>query len=240
MKSKTNKVISTFVKLLIALVAVVSVVFAWMTYDRTINNAGFGTGRLTAKLELSCWDKHNAAWIDIKTTDNAAVISPDLGQIDDLASLPADSNVYFKAKVMPEQTGASSEYTVYASDITIKAGSSMTNEFKEFINQSGDALYPVNYYLYNCFKYSYAVSTSAVNSRAALDALFDGAEALIDSKNQTLTGGEFVDEADYLYIKIEPVIGAVQAMAMHIPSELMPYTFVFSLKIAGEVKTTDG
>lgn len=228
-KISKKSILNLAISLFLVFFSAVSVTYAWYVTTYVFGTITPEPGKLDASFPFSYYDKTNSEWVDINP---ASGLSISLGEMTNIAELPANNEFYLKFK-MNDTSSALTEYNVIIKEINIIV---LSNGVEHDLEN-------VNYYEtspnQNALDF-YSLTNTANNLNPTT--LFSDYNTMTPYHVETL---DYAVHSSYLsldlwtYIMIKPTLAKIQNILRQVPVELSPYTLIFDFTFSGEVRTVN-
>ena len=240
---KKQTLLSSILLLLLSLTFLVASTYAWFASIRMLSDFEADVGSLDSSIEVEYWNSLSASEIKWETVPNSGAqgqVYISLGRLTDMGQVPADSELYLKIK------GIDSSEAVYVYDITI--ASIEVNVYyqngQNFVKVVGDDnVDTIDYFAESqsqmCLEHNASVKqTDELAPSVVFTLPLDTAEQLTFS-GQSFTGGEFIAQDEYLYVKLALRQAELADIVRRIPASYLPYKLELVLHTAVEIRTAD-
>lgn len=218
-----------FLNIFIAIGLLFSVTYAWYVYFYDLATVEQRPGELNASFSFARYNKITEVWDNV-SPDGDLVI--DLGEMRNIATLPPNNEHYFKFK-MSDTSSAQTLYNVIIQNVEI----TVENE-SGIVTVAGLDYYDASP-SQNVFNFYFHMSTTD-NSDPTV--IFSDYENMPMNKVTAPNQGIFPTYTsldNWTYVMIKPQLKQVQNIIRQVPIEHSPYTLVFNMTFAGEVRTVD-
>lgn len=229
MKEKKRNIVRTIWLMVLSLVASASLTYAWHISIYNFAQTHNVPGELTPEISLAHYNYTTSSW---QNSTSAEPLSIYLGEMTNIAQLPANSNTYLKIRIN-ETSDAQTKYNVIVNNI-------------ETVISNIDGVHAVTSVDYFAAEnaqnvFDFYVYTSTSDNLNPLT-VFANLQTMTPFKITTLPHALLSNSATLdtrIYILLKPDIAKVQNIIRLVPIQLSPYNMVFRMSLNGEVKTLD-
>ena len=223
MKKIVAKNFLLFSAILVSLVTSATLTYSWFGWMKNIGRNILIPGEMDSNLEFQRWQ--SSSWV-------TAPGSYYLGEINDISTLPPNSNSFFKFKAN-DAADLVYIYRVMVESIDL----SITNE-------GNSHTFPtLNYYStttdLTVFDYYIHIGVDNLNPTVIFANYPSLPSYSLDDMNESFTGTTFINQNDYLYVLLVPRLEPIQNMINLIPLEYAPFAIHFDFNFVLEVRNAD-
>lgn len=226
---KLRAVLHISLNIFLIIGALFGVTYAWYSTFYDLARIENKPGDLDSSFSFSNYNKDTLTWETLSLGEDLVIY---LGEMRNIANLPADNEHYFKFKLM-DASSAQTHYNVIIENINI-----IVENATETFDLPG-----VDYYItnpsQNAFNFYFHMSTSNDLDPTTVFADYETMPMnKVTAPNQGIFPN-YVPLENWTYVMIKPQLREVQNIIRQVPVEYSPYTLIFNMDFAGEVRTID-
>lgn len=228
-----NLKVRAFLHILLNIFIIIGVLFgvtyAWYSTFFDLTRIEHKPGDLNSSFSFAKYNKDTAVWESVNLGEDLEI---GLGEMRNIANLPPNNEHYFKFKLMDTST-AITHYNVIIEKINIIVESTAGT-----FDLDG-----VDYYItnpsQNAFNFYFHMSTiNDIDPTVIFEDYENMAMNKVTAPNEGIFP-DYVELENWTYVMIKPQLREVQNIIRQVPVEYSPYTLVFNMDFAGEVRTID-